>query len=124
MGCKGFLECLLTLLGLAMVGYGVYLFIMYRNATDDMDAVPLNEGLIQLGRPMLMAVSLSSNNIFDNLPTAWFIYLFIGVGAIVFVISCFGCIGENFSRHSLSSCMPSRTFYAIFSIDASKPVHT
>lgn len=100
MGCKGFLECLLkllnfmlTLLGLAMVGYGVYLFIMYRNATDDMDAVPFNEGLIQLGRPMLMAVSLSNNNFFDQLPTAWFIYLFIGVGAIVFVISCFGCIG-------------------------------
>ncbi|KAL4570526.1 hypothetical protein LXL04_026182 [Taraxacum kok-saghyz] len=100
MGCKGFLECLLkllnfmlTLLGLAMVGYGVYLFIMYRNATDDMDAVAFNEGLIQLGRPMLMAVSLSNNNFFDQLPTAWFIYLFIGFGAIVFVISCFGCIG-------------------------------
>ncbi|CAH1415284.1 unnamed protein product [Lactuca virosa] len=101
MACKGFLECLLkllnfllTLLGLAMVGYGIYLFVMYKNATDDdMDALPTNEGLIQLGRPMLMAVSLSSNSFFDHLPTAWFIYLFIGVGAIVFVISCFGCIG-------------------------------
>ncbi|KAI3494774.1 hypothetical protein L1887_40385 [Cichorium endivia] len=99
MACKGFLECLLkllnfllTLLGLAMVGYGIYLFVMYKNATDDMDAVPSNE-LIQLGRPMLMAVSLSSNSFFDQLPTAWFIYLFIGVGAIIFVISCFGCIG-------------------------------
>lgn len=97
MACKGCLECLLkllnfllTLLGLAMVGYGVYMFIMYQNARDDWG--PPHGELIQLGRPMLMAVSLSTN-IFDNLPTAWFIYLFVGVGAILFVISCFGCIG-------------------------------
>ncbi|XP_023752816.1 tobamovirus multiplication protein 2A [Lactuca sativa] len=98
MGCKGCLECLLkllnfllTLLGLAMVGYGVYMFIMYKNAKDDW--APQHDELIQLGRPMLMAITLSSNNIFDNLPTLWFIYLFVGVGAILFVISCFGCIG-------------------------------
>ncbi|KVH91895.1 hypothetical protein Ccrd_006078 [Cynara cardunculus var. scolymus] len=98
MGCKGFLECLLkllnfllTLLGLAMVGYGIYMFVMFKNANDDWD--PLHGESIQLGRPMLMAVSLSSNKIFDNLPTAWFIYLFVGIGALLFVISCFGCIG-------------------------------
>lgn len=98
MACKGFLECLLkllnfllTLLGLAMVGYGVYMFVMYKNAKDDWG--PPQGELIQLGRPMLMAVSLSSNPIFDNLPTAWFIYLFVGIGAALFVISCFGCIG-------------------------------
>ncbi|KVH95210.1 Tetraspanin/Peripherin [Cynara cardunculus var. scolymus] len=100
MGCKGFLECLLkllnmllTLLGLAMVGYGIYLFVMYKNASDDINVVPPNEGLIQLGRPTLMAVSLSSSSFLDNLPTAWFIYLFIGIGAIILIISCFGCIG-------------------------------
>ncbi|CAH1453696.1 unnamed protein product [Lactuca virosa] len=98
MGCKGCLECLLkllnfllTLLGLAMVGYGVYMFIMYKSSKDDWG--PQHDELIQLGRPMLMAITLSSNNIFDNLPTLWFIYLFVGVGAILFVISCFGCIG-------------------------------
>ncbi|KAK8266399.1 hypothetical protein V6Z12_D12G243600 [Gossypium hirsutum] len=51
-----------------------------------------DQDLIQLGRPMLMAVSLSSS-IFDNLPKAWFLYLFIGVGVVLFIISCFGCIG-------------------------------
>lgn len=77
MACKGFLECLLkllnfllTLLGLAMVGYGVYMFVMYINAMDDSDS-PHGE-LIQLGRPLLMAVSVSSSSIFDNLPTAWY----------------------------------------------------
>nr|GEW50865.1 tobamovirus multiplication protein 2A-like [Tanacetum cinerariifolium] len=42
---------------------------------------------------MLMAVSVSASDIFDNLPTAWFIYLFVGIGAALFIISCFGCIG-------------------------------
>ncbi|PWA74553.1 tetraspanin family protein [Artemisia annua] len=98
MGCKGFLECLLkllnfllTLLGLAMVGYGVYMFVMYRNTLDNVG--PPHGELIQLGRPMLMAVSVSASDIFDNLPTAWFIYLFVGIGAALFIISCFGCIG-------------------------------
>ncbi|KAI3703430.1 hypothetical protein L1987_73500 [Smallanthus sonchifolius] len=98
MGCKGFLECLLkllnfllTLIGLAMVGYGVYMFVMYTNAKDDYE--PPSGESIQLGRPMLMLVSLSSSSIFDNLPTAWFIYLFVGIGAALFIISCFGCIG-------------------------------
>ncbi|KAL3499843.1 hypothetical protein ACH5RR_038936 [Cinchona calisaya] len=103
-GCKGFFECLLkllnfllTLVALAMVGYGIYLFVEYKNASsssgDDSGVpVPSGEELIQFGRPMLMAVSLGGN-IFDNLPKAWFIYLFIAVGVVLFVISCFGCIG-------------------------------
>ncbi|KAI3756464.1 hypothetical protein L1987_56285 [Smallanthus sonchifolius] len=98
MACKRFLECLLkflnfllTLIGLAMVGYGVYMFVMYKNAKDDFH--PPHGELIQLGRPMLIAVSLSHSSFFDNLPTAWFIYLFIGIGAALFIISCFGCIG-------------------------------
>lgn len=109
MACKGFLECLLkllnfllTLLGLAMVGYGIYMFAMYNNAKDDWD--PQHGELIQLGRPMLMAVSLSSNKIFDHLPTLWFIYLFVGVGAILFVISCFGCIGAATRSGCCLSC--------------------
>ncbi|PPE02664.1 hypothetical protein GOBAR_DD00363 [Gossypium barbadense] len=102
MACRGCLECLLkllnflmTLAGLAMVGYGIYLFVEYKNAADTamlLSPVGSDQDLIQFRRPMLMAVSLSSS-IFDNLPKAWFIYLFIGVGAVLFVISCFGCIG-------------------------------
>nr|XP_043605915.1 tobamovirus multiplication protein 2A-like [Erigeron canadensis]XP_043605916.1 tobamovirus multiplication protein 2A-like [Erigeron canadensis] len=112
MACKGFLECLLKLLnllltlsGLAMVGYGVYLFVMYQNATHEVHLVPSDEGTIQLGRPMLMtAVSLSTNHFYDSLPTAWFIYLFIGVGAILFVISCFGCIGASTRNGCCLTC--------------------
>ncbi|CAN1333994.1 Tobamovirus multiplication protein 2A [Linum perenne] len=112
MACRGFWECLLKLLnfllavaGLAMVGYGIYLFVEYKHAMDDV-AFPPSSGdgsLIQLGRPMLMTVSLSEN-ILDKLPKAWFIYLFIGVGAILFVVSCFGCIGAVTRNGCCLSC--------------------
>ncbi|PKI46906.1 hypothetical protein CRG98_032717 [Punica granatum] len=102
MACRGCLECLLkllnfllTLAGLAMVGYGIYLFVEYKNSsssTPSTSPVAGDPNLVELGRPLLMAVSLSSS-IFDNLPKAWFIYLFIGVGVVLFVISCCGCIG-------------------------------
>ncbi|XP_058778132.1 tobamovirus multiplication protein 2A [Vicia villosa] len=103
MACRGFWECLLklfnfllSLTGLAMVGYGIYLVVEFSKASDDdkpaISPVSDDSALIQLGRPMLMAVSLS-DNIFDKLPKAWFIYLFIGVGVVLFVVSCFGCIG-------------------------------
>ncbi|WJX55154.1 Tobamovirus multiplication protein 2A, variant 3 [Trifolium repens] len=101
--CRGFWECILKLLnfiltvtGLAMVGYGIYLLVEFSKASDaetpDISPVSDDSALIQLGRPILMAVSLS-DSIFDKLPKAWFIYLFIGVGAVLFVVSCFGCIG-------------------------------
>ncbi|KAF5460284.1 hypothetical protein F2P56_020165 [Juglans regia] len=102
MACKGCLECLLklinfllSLVGLAMVGYGIYLLVEYERSTSNTlvaSDVRGNESLILLGRPLLMGVSLSSS-IFDDLPKAWFIYLFIAIGVILFVISCFGCIG-------------------------------
>lgn len=81
MACRGFLECLLkllnfllTLLGLAMVGYGIYLLVEYEGSTSNsLLASPVSgdESLIQLGRPLLMGVSLSSS-IFDDLPKAWY----------------------------------------------------
>lgn len=87
---------ILTLVGLAIVGYGIFLMVEFsKTSNDDTPAIsPVSDdsALIQLGRPMLMAVSLS-DNIFDNLPKAWFIYLFIGIGAVLFVVSCCGCIG-------------------------------
>ncbi|CAI9756424.1 unnamed protein product [Fraxinus pennsylvanica] len=92
---RGLLNFLLTLVGLAMVGYGIYLFVEYKNAASSGDNVPIappGGELVQLGRPMLMAVSLA-DSIFDKLPKAWFIYSFIGIGVILFVISCCGCIG-------------------------------
>ncbi|KAG4390870.1 hypothetical protein GLYMA_05G070266v4 [Glycine max] len=98
MACRGCWECLLkllnfilTLAGLAMVGYGIYLFVEYNKTPDNTLTVGDDQTLVQLGRPMLVAVSLS-NSFLDDLPKAWFIYLFIGIGAVLFVISCFGCI--------------------------------
>ncbi|KAK7309097.1 hypothetical protein RJT34_05570 [Clitoria ternatea] len=114
MACRGCWECLLkllnfilTLLGLAMVVYGIYLLVEFNKASDDDTPVippSSNESsLIQLGRPMFMAVSLS-DNLFDKLPKAWFIYLIVGIGAVLFVISCFGCIGAVTRNGCCLSC--------------------
>ncbi|KAF8380670.1 hypothetical protein HHK36_028160 [Tetracentron sinense] len=106
------LNFLLTLVGLAMVGYGIYLLIEWERASDLTGSIsPLSENheSIQLGRPMMLAVSLSTS-ILDKLPKAWFIYLFIAVGVILFVISCFGCIGAV-ARNSC--CL---TCYSVFVI--------
>jgi len=102
MACRGCLECilkllnlLLTLVGLAMVGYGIYLLVEYERTTTNAlvsSSVSGDGSSVQLGRPLLVGVSLSAS-ILDDLPKAWFIYLFIAIGAIIFVISCFGCIG-------------------------------
>ncbi|KAJ8774491.1 hypothetical protein K2173_016937 [Erythroxylum novogranatense] len=112
MACRGCLECLLkllnfllTLTGLAMVGYGIYLFVEYKRAAHDtrLASSDYDPNLIHLGRPMLIAMSLSEN-IFDKLPKAWFIYLFIGVGVVLFVISCFGCVGAVARNGCCLSC--------------------
>lgn len=82
MACRGFWECLLKtlnflliLVGLAMIGYGVYLFVEYKNTDlapdDDAPIAPSGAEIVQLGRPMLLAVSLA-DNIFDKLPKAWY----------------------------------------------------
>ncbi|XP_017427157.1 tobamovirus multiplication protein 2A isoform X2 [Vigna angularis] len=114
MACRGCWECLLKLLnfilcvtGLAIVGYGIYLFVEFSKASDDNtpDISPVSDdsALIQLGRPMLMVVSLS-DSFLDNLPRAWFIYLFIGTGVVLFLISCFGCIGAATRNGCCLSC--------------------
>ncbi|XP_014521398.1 tobamovirus multiplication protein 2A isoform X1 [Vigna radiata var. radiata] len=114
MACRGCWECLLKVLnfilsltGLAIVGYGIYLFVLFSKASDDdtPDISPVSDdsALIQLGRPMLMAVSLS-DSFLDNLPRAWFIFLFIGVGVVLFLISCFGCIGAATRNGCCLSC--------------------
>lgn len=104
MACRGFLECLLKLLnfllsisGLAMVGYGIYLLVEWNRISPGSGDEPISPGsygaeIWKLGRPMLLVTTMS-DSFFDKLPSAWFIYLFIGIGAILFVISFFGCIG-------------------------------
>ncbi|GLT91185.1 hypothetical protein SLE2022_090850 [Rubroshorea leprosula] len=122
MACRGCLECLLkllnfllTLVGLAMVGYGIYLFVEYEKAADTTlllsSLVPVGPGSMQLGRPLFVSESLES--FFDNLPKAWFIYLFIGVGVVLFIISCFGCIGAVTRNGCCLSCYSVLVFLLI-----------
>ncbi|XP_010919853.1 tobamovirus multiplication protein 2A [Elaeis guineensis] len=115
MACRGFWECLLKLLnfllmltGLAMVGYGAYLLVEWMKISSSEDDDPIspvgdNYELLKLGRPML-AVATLSDSILDKLPKAWFIYLFIGIGVILFIISCFGCIGVVMRNGCCISC--------------------
>ncbi|MCD7448814.1 Tobamovirus multiplication protein 2A [Datura stramonium] len=122
MACKGFWECLLkllnfllTLIGLTMVGYGIYLFVEYKNHSssgDDYPVAPTSAEVIELGRPMLMAVSLAEN-IFDKLPKPWFIYLFIGIGAVLVIVSCCGCIGAATRNGCCLSCYSVLIFFLI-----------
>ncbi|ERN11607.1 hypothetical protein AMTRI_Chr03g44460 [Amborella trichopoda] len=114
MACKGFFECLLkllnfllTLVGLAMVGYGVYLLIIWKKSTSGHTDFPISDGSepeqFRLVRPFIYAGYLSAN-FWDKLPTPWFIYLFIAIGAILFVISCIGCIGAATRNICCLSC--------------------
>ena len=78
MACRGCWECLLkllnfilTLAGLAMVGYGIYLFVEYNKAWDNTLNFSEDKTEVQFGRPMLVVVSLS-NSFLDELPKAWY----------------------------------------------------
>ncbi|KAJ6840752.1 tobamovirus multiplication protein 2A [Iris pallida] len=114
MACRGCLECLLKLLnflltvsGLAMVGYGIYLLVEWNKISsggdDPLSPTSYDPEILKLGRPMLLVMSLSES-ILDKLPNAWFIYLFIGIGIILFIISFFGCIGAVTRNGCCLSC--------------------
>ena len=85
MACRGCFECLLkmlnfllTLVGLAMVGYGIYLFVEFKKSSSEtltMSPVMGDSDVIQLGRPAMIAVTLSSS-ILDKLPKAWYAFSF------------------------------------------------
>lgn len=123
--CRGFFECLLRLLnffltvaGLAMVGYGIYLLVEWMKISEDASGGGLTAEVLVSGRPLLGAVALG-DSFLDDLPKAWFIYLFIGVGAIVFLVSLFGCIGAG-TRNTCCLCfvsclMPLIHHYIVFS---------
>ncbi|ONL99979.1 Tobamovirus multiplication protein 2A [Zea mays] len=107
--CRGFFECLLRLLnfiltvaGLAMVGYGIYLLVEWMKISEDGSSGGLTAEVLVSGRPLLGAVALG-DSFLDMLPKAWFIYLFIGVGATVFLVSLFGCIGAG-TRNTCCLC--------------------
>ncbi|PKA58867.1 Tetraspanin-19 [Apostasia shenzhenica] len=115
MACRGCLECLLKLVnfllsvsGLAMIGYGIYLLVEWNrvsHGSSDEPISPASDGaeIWKLGRPMLLAASFS-DSFLDRLPAAWFIYLFIGAGAVLFIISFFGCIGAVTRNGCCLSC--------------------
>ncbi|CAL5003921.1 unnamed protein product [Urochloa decumbens] len=114
MACRGFFECILKLLnlivmavGLAMVGYGAYLLVMWLQVVPP-PAPPLPPSpapvgvagggeLVRFGRPLLLLVDASSlsDGTSERLSSAWFIFAFIGVGAVLFITSIFGCAGAR-----------------------------
>lgn len=117
MACRGFFECVLKLLnlivmavGLAMVGYGAYLLVMWLQVAPPLPppapapapaaAVPPTAAdLVRLGRPLLLLADAASladgSGTAEKLSGAWFIFAFIGVGAILFITSIFGCCGAR-----------------------------
>ncbi|XXG75651.1 hypothetical protein AAC387_Pa08g0177 [Persea americana] len=116
MACRGCLECLLKILnfllsvaGLGMVGYGIYLLVEWMRVSKvepfppEISPASGDHELVMMGRPMLIIISLSTN-ILDKLPKAWFIYLFIAVGVILFVVSCCGCIGAATGNGCCLTC--------------------
>jgi len=75
--CRGFFECLLRLLnfiltvaGLAMVGYGIYLLVEWMKISEDGSGAGLTAEVLVSGRPLLGAVALG-DSFLDQLPKAW-----------------------------------------------------
>ncbi|ONL99983.1 Tobamovirus multiplication protein 2A [Zea mays] len=75
--CRGFFECLLRLLnfiltvaGLAMVGYGIYLLVEWMKISEDGSSGGLTAEVLVSGRPLLGAVALG-DSFLDMLPKAW-----------------------------------------------------
>ncbi|KAG8044794.1 hypothetical protein GUJ93_ZPchr0147g2918 [Zizania palustris] len=108
MACRGFFEWVLKLLnfvvmtaGLAMMGYGAYLLVMWLQVLPSppvppAPAVAPGGDMVRLGRPLLLLLDVSmSDKTAERLSSAWFIFTFIGVGAILFITSIFGCAGAS-----------------------------
>lgn len=117
MACRGFWECLLKLLnflltvtGLAMVGYGIYLLVEFSKASDsslNVSTVSDGQTLVQLGRPLLMAVPLS-DSFFDDLPKAWY--------ECFSTLDCFG--GVLIEKCVLLACwVYKKQLYLLFSLE-------
>jgi len=114
MACRWFAECLLkilnfllTLAGLGMVGYGIYMMVKWEQDSVSVNSVipaTANKGdVLILGRPLLFLAPLSTSFL-DKLPGAWFIYLFMAVGVILFIVSCSGCIAVATRRGCCLCC--------------------
>ncbi|MBA0689566.1 hypothetical protein Goari_007289, partial [Gossypium aridum] len=81
----------MTVAGLAMVGYGIYLFVKYKDAADTvmlLSPVGSDQDLIQLGRPMLMAEIPTDKTgdfdmIYEFLEENWTIVKWVALGIVV-----------------------------------------
>ena len=88
MACRGFFECVLKLLnlvvmavGLAMVGYGAYLLVMWLQVVPPAPApaplaVAASGELVRLGRPLLLLVEAAalSDGTAKRLSSAWCVH--------------------------------------------------
>uniref|UniRef100_A0A0D9X4M4 Tobamovirus multiplication protein 2A n=1 Tax=Leersia perrieri TaxID=77586 RepID=A0A0D9X4M4_9ORYZ len=111
MACRGFFEWVLKLLnfvvmvvGLAMMGYGAYLLVVWLQVLPSPPAPPVapspggvaGDEMVRFGRPLMLLLDVSmSHGMEERLSSAWFIFTFIGVGLILFITSIFGCAGAS-----------------------------
>lgn len=77
MACRGCLECLLkllnfllTLAGLAMVGYGIYLLVEWKRVSE---VETISPGILTAGgdHGFSMLIGSLSTSILDKLPKTW-----------------------------------------------------
>ncbi|XP_077253012.1 tobamovirus multiplication protein 2A-like [Tasmannia lanceolata] len=96
------LNFFLALIGLAMATYGIFLLIRWHQSSlGDSESGSSQTRKIVLGRRFLLAVHLSHSY---HLPEEWFIFLLIAIGAVLFMISCCGCIGAGARHRCCLSC--------------------
>ncbi|XP_057730740.1 tobamovirus multiplication protein 2A-like [Arachis stenosperma] len=96
MASKPFVESILQLIntffiicGLWTLGYGIICLLKWKQ-NPLKDPIPnSNNAKLMIVHRLLLSVELSKPS-FDLLPKAWFIYLLIGIGGILLIISCSG----------------------------------
>ncbi|KAL4601226.1 hypothetical protein ACB092_11G257800 [Castanea dentata] len=76
-----------TLCGLGVLFYGLSCLIKWKHAPTQPDHVDKTN--YKMTNRLLLAID-PSKLLSNKLPTAWFIYLMITIGAVLSIISCFG----------------------------------
>ncbi|XP_061356884.1 tobamovirus multiplication protein 2A-like [Gastrolobium bilobum] len=79
-----------TLWGLSTLGYGLICFFKWKQSLSK-EIRESNTKQMIAHRLLLAIDSLKHSS--DSLPKPWFIYLLIGIGAFLFIISCIGYVG-------------------------------
>ncbi|KAK7283851.1 hypothetical protein RIF29_13599 [Crotalaria pallida] len=82
-----------TLCSLCALGFGLVCFFKWKQ--NPSKEIHVSNVKFMVPHRLLLAIELSKS----SFPKAWFIYLLVGLGAILFVISCFGYVGTASRSH-------------------------